>query len=1829
MNKIIKRVVATLVATTFLLKLSVAGFAAGQAEESKVDMAYPQQVEQNAQAELQRALTEGDGLGVTRSVLQISAARCVVSTDTIVSAIAMIDSLVADQPSDIRSLLYLSEAMLYHKIYNYDSYKYNQRTTTETMPDDCRQWSRRHFAQKILDLTSLATADSELLINRPIGNYKSVLAGLNSEQELFYPTLYDMVTYNAIELLSSFTESMEIPFGKSDDKPDPSVVAEKRIKQLIDSLVRLHAERGEVAAEIKAIIEKSKYVDDSKDYNELMLEGYEKYSHSEYSAEFLLEVRELGEKRADVFLQKCQDYLQRFAESYRSDAIREIVKSLTEPTAELHSMRYYYMLKDDVDIEVDYKNIEQFVVEVYAINPNFDGKSFHKLKKSDLQLLKADTVLVRKDRLTAINSIKKVNLGQMDYSTYMVRVLTKYDNPSDFNLSKYHPFVVTDMSAIYMSDIKKDCRLYVVNADTGKPMEGVTVRTSSNNLTTDAEGSVSFRGNNKVNYTLINGKDKVSDDFYVPSNYGFKRGVRYEIMTDLPIYHPGDTVRFVIVAYNDSINKLNHCAGHSDSIELYGADGMLIEKTSFTTDSLGRACGQYVLPSDGVRGTFQLRIANKYESHSFQVEDYKTPTFYVEIDDLMSEMQVGDKLVVSGKALTYSGMPLSDAEVSVDISYVGWWRAQSNASHTEKTVTDASGQFRIELDTDGLKGTTFARGCYAMTATVTSEAGETQKSKSRRFAIGKAYRIDTSEVEPKIRVDAKNITLPLKVMSIMDSPVNKEVKYQLVNAESEVVREGVFMSPTLSLSVGNIPSAEYKLKLMLLSDSTVVEEKKVQLYRAKDKRPPIATALWLPRNYITPVGEYCDVEVMTSYKDANILCVISDAEKIVDSYWLKGKKNKYTFRVASPKEYECVRISFYAVYNSKTYTDEVTILPSDQLKIKTTSFRDKLTSGQSESWRFQFSYKNQPVGNIPVIASMIDASLCSIKEYELGIPIYTYFLRSYQGGIMYQSNYLNMGSMWYDYPQVKFANPPMLNFYGQIKSPNVSNRGGLFMAHSESVIVTEDAMDEVVVAYGTASRKSLHSNAYEAVEFKEPEHPSAFFMTDLVTDENGEVELTFDVPNYDTTWKLNLLGYMPNMKSAVFTDEIVSSKPIMVRSNLPRFVRTGDVIRLKSTVSNSTDSVAQIGVGIRILDEVTGEVLTTLEAEIALIEPKSSEVYGIDFEVPDTAASLVYEVYAFSINNGFSDGERARIAVLPSSTPVVESVPFYLNAGQTEFSYQLGEDAHQGKMTLMVCDNPIWECVTALPSIARPTSSTVTGLTTALVANATADGIARRFPQVREALSELMAEQPVDSISALQSSLEVNGDLKVTDLDNTIWQIDARNETSRMQNLSTILNADKNAVLIRELTERIGKLQSPSGGWCWYSGAQPSVYLTTEVLGDLALLIDMDFLDRSSGLRLMISKGIDFVEADILDSYNKSKKFSTLALLRYLFIKSNLKVGDNNKQFAELKPKALNAIKSEWKEFGIYDKAMAAILLSREGFNKESLQIIESLRQYAIRTEHRGAYYDNLRYGYSKLSATAWVLMAFHEIAPSDGLVDELRQWLLIQRQAQNWGDNSETLHVVYAILTTGSDWISERSRSQVWIGAQQYEPTKREELTGSYRIDLENVEGQKIYIKNDGDGPWWGSVVSQYVAPIVNVKAASIDDLSISKEILLIDGDNAKSVEPGETLKVGQKVRVQLIVVAKRDMEYVVVKDGRSACLEPADQTSGTVWQDGVMAYREVRKAETNLMITHLPKGTHVLSYDCYVSQEGDFSLGIVVAQCLYAPSLVAHSGGKLIEVK
>ena len=50
-------------------------------------------------------------------------------------------------------------------------------------------------------------------------------------------------------------------------------------------------------------------------------------------------------------------------------------------------------------------------------------------------------------------------------------------------------------------------------------------------------------------------------------------------------------------------------------------------------------------------------------------------------------------------------------------------------------------------------------------------------------------------------------------------------------------------------------------------------------------------------------------------------------------------------------------------------------------------------------------------------------------------------------------------------------------------------------------------------------------------------------------------------------------------------------------------------------------------------------------------------------------------------------------------------------------------------------------------------------------------------------------------------------------------------------------------------------------------------------------------------------------------------------------------------------------------------------------------------------------------------------------------------------------------------------------------------------------------------------------------------------------------------------------------------------------------------------------------MFINSLNKGTHIIGYDVWVTNPGEFTSGIATIQCQYAPQLSAHSAGKMIQ--
>jgi uncharacterized protein YfaS (alpha-2-macroglobulin family) len=273
--------------------------------------------------------------------------------------------------------------------------------------------------------------------------------------------------------------------------------------------------------------------------------------------------------------------------------------------------------------------------------------------------------------------------------------------------------------------------------------------------------------------------------------------------------------------------------------------------------------------------------------------------------------------------------------------------------------------------------------------------------------------------------------------------------------------------------------------------------------------------------------------------------------------------------------------------------------------------------------------------------------------------------------------------------------------------------------------------------------------------------------------------------------------------------------------------------------------------------------------------------------------------------------------------------------------------------------------------------------------------------------------------------------------------------------------------------------------------------------------------------------------------------------------------------------------------------------------------------------------------GRNKLITTMQVLEAFAEISPADPLVDGLRQWLLIQRQAQDWGNNSEVAEVVYAILTSGSDWTADYAPATLTLAGEPLDISAADRLTGNVTIPLSEEQisrgGQLAISKSQGHQSW-GGVVSRYMAEPSQVAAYSAGDITIEKRLLICadeaDAPKFEAVKEGDLLPIGAKVKVQLIITSKRDMDYVAVNDSRSATLSPVEQLSAYTSQDGLWYYREVRNEATNLYFYSLPKGTVMIDYDCYVSHTGRFSLGVATAQSLYAPLQSAHTAGSTLSV-
>lgn len=1880
------RKLITVFLTIFILGSSISVMANGKGSFIP-DFAFPEKVEITSDSILNESLERKDDRNAFRAMMDLVIARNLKDEDSFRKNILLIDSVEGKLSPVYKSLSSLLKAKMYSEYYDNGRINFDNRLLPmEDLPENIDDWSGEMFKTRILCLIDSATMKNDEAENMSLSAISSIVTTDDFIRACNY-RVEDFILLNSIRILGQYSDtgsSSTIPFFSS--KEDITETLTDKIynkqKALAERLISESKEKGNDLAIAVGICEASGLLPYEK-RGTYLWETAEKMNLKEGKAIIIDELWRVSgfnspEDQRKLYL-AIRDWLDDYPSSLFSKRIRNIEEEITQERMETELPRMA-LPAERIKGKVTLSNIDKGYLLLYKISDNQVNAYENLIEKRFPGNSKPLAVIpISTDKEVPFTEIKEVELPELQPGLYVAipsknSVLPKGWNPRKWK-GNYSTFRVSDINILTLSDNreKNSGRIFVVYARNQKPIKGATVsfftgdrKKPSGSLVTDSNGMVKIpEGYYRVEASYGKSKAVLESGYnYYPEHRSLIR--QAGILTDLSIYHPGDSVKFVVVGWKAENYNKSLLRNFPIDITLRDANYSSIGSVTLTLDSLGRAEGAFLIPKGRLLGNYRL-VAEYAEkpgftagTAEFEVSDYKLPGFYVRLEkDSAVNSKPVERVIIRGKAATYSGMPVTEANVTAIVEYLPVWGRffnNVNADFTCMTMTDENGDFLIELPTEGLKGTVFENGNFRLTGSVTSPSGETVISSPLYFSLGEDLRISPN-LKSKIKISEDSLSLYVPVYDFMNLPVKRELDYKIKTfKDGQTVMEGRFLSPNLKISAKDIRSGKYIFEFSL-PGSEKTETAESVVYRADDVNVPLQTPLWIPENEYTygSGDKEITVEFGSGYDHSMLLYTVSTESGILKTEWVESDSLILKIPVETCNNGDTYFINVSGMHNLERETGTIKIVPEkllEKLDVKVNTFRENIMAGNKEKWRFTFETDGNKVPDIAAMAVMSDKALNSLRDFNwnLNVPFFNPYSTTRLSGFNLWNAFSYSVFTNVDYSGKALAFIPEWETYGRPLAGGMQFFGPIMYKMAKFENSTRDYAEDGAVVTDASARLYAATGSNDIVmeaeetqaespvavqegdfvksepELRPVEMPVAFFMPNLKGNQVGEVALEFVVPDFNTTWQFQILGYTDELLSANLTLDAVAAKPVMVKCNLPQYLMTGDKAHISGIIYNNTSSDVSLGGKIVLENALTGEIISEKDFDAETVAPSGNRVIMTDIDIPYDLEMIKVKTIGFG--DGNSDGEAGYVMILPSSRPVVEASTFYASSDKEIISLKLPKFEKNSQVILKYCDNPVWECLLSLPELLRPETNSALTLASALYANLTGSNLLDRNPSLREGLQTILSS--ADSTLTLSNLMKDSG-LKTVGLEMTPWVNNASAETDRMRSLSSLTDRELVAEITWKQTEGLLRLQKPDGGWSWLEGMNSSLFVTTEVLRVLGYLEQEGIL--SPELKEASEKGVARCDKEFISLKEKNGKISPLRFMDYLLVRSCFTYPEKE-PFKKIEKECLEEIVKDWKNWDISQKAKAAILFRRTcGYEAQAEEILNSIREYAIKDESKGWSFKNngLRGNINmRMEEAALALSAFMEISPESEAVEGLRRWLFLQKETLEWDGSVTYVSIINTLLNGSKDQVEDRRLPVVSLNGTPIALLESESLIGSYTVNLNSSEasGGALTIDRESGVPAWGGVVACYIMPVSKVKSEKTAELSIEKKIYLEEGSGRRELKKTDRLKKGDKVSVTLFIECRKDMEYVAISDIRAACLQPGDWKNGMTAIDGVPLYKEVRKDRTSFFIEQLPAGNYVISYDCNIDRDGEYSLGMATVQSLYSPIQTAHSAGKMIKI-
>ncbi|WP_256010443.1 alpha-2-macroglobulin family protein [Desertivirga xinjiangensis] len=770
---------------------------------------------------------------------------------------------------------------------------------------------------------------------------------------------------------------------------------------------------------------------------------------------------------------------------------------------------------------------------------------------------------------------------------------------------------------------------------------------------------------------------------------------------------------------------------------------------------------------------------------------------------------------------------------------------------------------------------------------------------------------------------------------------------------------------------------------------------------------------------------------------------------------------------------------------------------------------------------------------------------------------------------------------------------------------------------------------------------------------------TAFFYPHLLTNEKGEILIEFTIPEALTRWRFRAFAHTKDLQSGHIETEVVTQKDLMVSANTPRFFREGDTIKLSARIANLSKRPITGKVKLQLFNALNMQPVTLLvnagEAE-QNFEIGSSLNKSVSFKlvIPPGLDAITYRLTADA--GKFSDGEENTIPVLPNAMVVTESMPMMVRAGQTkDFTFDrllnnTSETLEHKTLTLEYTSNPAWYAVQALPYLMEFPYEGSEQTFSRVFANSLASNIVNKHPQIKTVFDQWKNLNR----GALLSNLEKNQELKALLIEETPWLQQAANEAEQKKRVALLFDLNKMANEMQLNIEKLRKMQRSDGGFPWFAGSNYSDrYITQHILAGLGQLMNVKAVPDSRLLEEIGKEAMKYLDNEIVQdhkvalNYEKKHKVKLKELsyitLHALYVRSYFQDEPKSAQLKLALNYFLPVLITSWKFKSVYEQGLMAVVMHRNKDIENAKAVIRSLIERARQSDELGMYWPENKLGYywyqSPIETQALLIEFFTETGASPKHIDEMKIWLLRNKQTTNWKTTKATALACYALLMRGDNWLASQSLPGISLGSKtltDLKPGLKAEagsgyIKTSWKERAIKTELGKVSLKNDSKLVNWGALHWQYLERLDKITSAETA-LKLERKYFIQKQTDAgpvlTAIDKNHKPRTGDLLKVVVYLNADRDYEYVQLKDMRPSGTEPVDVLSGYKYQERFYYYQVTKDVSTNFFINNLPKGKYVFEYRLRVVQSGNFSTGISSIQCLYAPEYNAHSEGERMEI-